>query len=367
VFETRTISLFSLMEPGFLVGVLLLWVGGSLLYLVADSSSAIGKAVASLLLPVDIGLAGALLAQVVFNVLSPDVASVRAVENWMGYAYSRAKDWLALRFVTYVCIILILTLLASFLPRWRPVSRFLALRKWLSTAIAALGCMTSFTFFSQYPYRWQESEEKQRVELRFRSHEEKETRDKLNLVTVEAMKRSLPELSAAQKSYYRDLAEAIDHEVRWGQQERVIESLLEDQTKQLPEPPLIEADVAPIKAGEFDKAAESVFCEAIGALTPKLAGVAGKVAKGLVGVISKKLFDAGKNASGGRIENPVARGIGWFRQVYARRVDDKRSGSATNETRTATDRLRERDHAVEPRIIDWLRDRIRSRDHDEER
>ena len=49
----------------------------------------------------------------------------------------------------YLLVLALLVLVAAYAPHWKPVTRVTALKKWLGQATAAVGVITSFTFFTQ--------------------------------------------------------------------------------------------------------------------------------------------------------------------------------------------------------------------------
>src|SRR5207253_2522051 len=78
------------------------------------------------------------------------------------------------QFITLVCG---LAAVACASPLWRPVSRFVALKKWVERAVAGVAVAASFSFFSDHAVLLPQVQRvNARLEARYRDSQERERR-----------------------------------------------------------------------------------------------------------------------------------------------------------------------------------------------
>jgi hypothetical protein len=187
--------------------------------------------------------------------------------------------------------------------------------------------MYSFTFFSQYPYQEPSPNEKSHIEAEKRGEATAKQLNYLRLVTAKAMVHSVGvelEHDAAAKEYYRRMAEALNSEVRYRDQDKVIVKLVEIQIGNPPPPLETQTDDggAPISA-ETWLGLEKIFCntvsKVVGGLTPELKGVLGKVFEAAVDQGAEKFFEwnvrVPVNARTGIVDRLATRSEQWARQT----------------------------------------------------
>ena len=121
-------------------------------------------AIVDVLIPTMIGLLLLCLLVMYVNLISHTASAhfLAMVEvtlaSWLG-VFKEWSEWLELptsvvetsRIMVFVALLSSLVLVAYLFPRWRPVPKYLALKKVLSFLVIMFTVMTSFTFFSKYP------------------------------------------------------------------------------------------------------------------------------------------------------------------------------------------------------------------------
>jgi hypothetical protein len=136
-----------------LIGAFSLTMGGWLWTRTKDSEG--GKILARCLLPLSAGFGVDVSLLAVLKLLRPnlDVPWLRSFEEHTLWLRVQVQEFNDLSFRKSLLILAALLLLNWFLPKWKPVSRFLFVQQCASMLFVALMGVTTFSFFAQAPLK----------------------------------------------------------------------------------------------------------------------------------------------------------------------------------------------------------------------
>jgi hypothetical protein len=248
------------------------------------------------LIPVTLGMCGVLLMQLVINVWDEDSETVRKYENNIGHLSEKAHHWTEFRFPSAIVLLCSLLVLSLAFPRWRPASHALRI-KGIATQIAAgLLCISSYTFLSQVPFKYEDWKETKRLEVVYpRPKTDEDTRKAAVLATNIAVLNLLPE----DRLYLRNLFSEISDVFPYREHKRAVRALLKprlakirfeitspaDRQLKLPDHP-----EGSQTADQMLDSLEDFFCGALGLLAPDLRGIAQGFIDGIVESEASELF-----------------------------------------------------------------------------
>jgi hypothetical protein len=109
-----------------------------------------------------------------------------------------------------IALTLSLMFVALLIPRLKPVTRGGKVLKYLHSISSVVACVSSFTFFAQVPFKYQDHVERRRIEA---ERKEKPVRNDLRLVAAESLDRSLKKLTPDEKASIREEYEAVFSEI----------------------------------------------------------------------------------------------------------------------------------------------------------
>ena len=258
---------------------------------------AVTAVIRSVLLPVAFGLCGVFWMQLFLNTYDADSVNVRRFENYVAYVSAQSKNWISFSIpasVGFACGLMLLVLL---LPRLRAATRLISLEGRLGKASACLVCFSSFTFFSQAPFRYQDWKEFKRIQA------EKRPGDTgTNEAALDATYLVIKNLRANDISYYRIMFDELNDTVVYGDQGRIVEAIIKKRMAPTDSSVSGESSIKQyqypnqLTDGRADQAMEVIqdlFCNLIGATTPEMKGLAGKFIEELVNQESEQLFERG--------------------------------------------------------------------------
>jgi hypothetical protein len=248
--------------------------------------------------PIAFGMFGVFWMQLLVNVFDTDSDRIRKIENSLAYASAAAHDWVSFSIIGSVGLAAGLIVLVVLVPQLQAATRLLSLKSWGTKAAACLVCFSSFTFFSQVPYKYLDRQELKRIQA------EKRTQD------PESRKTALAEaylivknLSVSDTQYYRGMFEEVNDTVSYGDQGQIIEAIAKSRvmsTSPEGKPRTLKVVTLPdnlfskSKSGRKDQALEVIqdlFSTLIGAATPEIHGLAGKFIEEFVDQESERLFE----------------------------------------------------------------------------
>lgn len=265
--------------------------------MVSDKLALILGAVRSTLIPSAVGFSGVFLMQILINAFEVDSENIRLFENRMAYVSAEAKDWVSFSIPASIAMasgIIILILIA---PGLHAGSRFLSLKRFASTTAACLTAFSSFTFFSQIPFKYADSKEAKRIQAEKRS-EDSQSRQ----IALADAYLIVENLSAREACDYRGMFEQLDEREPYPEHGKGIEGLSEYWVsvgnggggqrsfvvKTLPDG-FLSASVGARK-GQSLAVIQDLFSVMIGASSPEVKGMAGKFIEEFVSQESDRLF-----------------------------------------------------------------------------
>lgn len=303
----------------------------------------LGKIAAEVLMPIAFGLTGVLLLQLAFNSFDLTVGPVRHIENAIGYA-SDKSGWLDFSPWSSICMTGGAIALGSLVPRWKVVSSFLSVKGAAHKIIAAITCLTSFTFFSQAPVRHFAKLDKVQIVAQRRAEAELQQSQSL---AIQATGDALQNLTLDDRDYYRSMFEAVSSEVPYRYQRAFLSELVQQRINNVDMPGTLEQpELAPSEAPQIldnnqtkthnvvrDQTIaglKDMFSEFVGAFRPELKGIAGKFIEEFVSQASEKVFEEGIRPNAEEAFNrEEARIKPWVTQTLS--TDTDRSGMKEEE------------------------------------
>jgi len=195
------------------VGVLL--IGASVgWHFTADRTHPLAKVVSRALGNAAMGLAFVLLLLLAVNLVDPSghQETLSRVDRFLLAVHEALPRWLKVPWLALPLMLVLAALTVAF-PQWRLVSRFVRARKLSSRALAVLGVVASFTFFTDHGVL-APRERGITVHLETRLRESREREEKtvgrfLALKAVAESVQSLPPQDAARlRAFFRDLSSA---------------------------------------------------------------------------------------------------------------------------------------------------------------
>jgi hypothetical protein len=285
----------------------------------SSQSQLVIETLRSILLPIGFGLTLVCWMQVIFNLFDRDVQSIRLIENHIGYLSKQSKVWVDFSLPSTIALTLSLMFITLLLPQIRAVTRAEKVKNILHAVAAVIACVSSFTFFAQAPFKYQDHQETKRLEA---ERKEDTNRNDLRLVAAQSIQRSLREMSPEDRDWCRERFTEMFSEINeltpYREHGRLIEAMAQHTVQNAPN----SADISsalftlekkvgfdPTAAGadeilrqssdpDFRPSDEllagvgSLFGDLVGAMSPEIKGVAGKFVESLIDKEADFFFDA---------------------------------------------------------------------------
>jgi hypothetical protein len=130
----------------------------------SSSSGLLIEVVRAVLIPVAFGISGVMWLQLWINAFDTDSTTVRKIENTLAYISADAKSWVTFSIKATVGFAAGLLLLIVLVPHLRVATRALSVKNWAAKIAACLVTFSSFTFFSQTPFKFDDWQDSKRVQ-----------------------------------------------------------------------------------------------------------------------------------------------------------------------------------------------------------
>lgn len=167
-------------------------------------------AISSVIYPITVGWACVVWMQVVFNLFDINTRSVRLFENHLGYVSFEATRWIDYLFPDSILFTLSLILVTFLNPKLQLVTRGENVKSAFHSAATILACISGFTFLSQVPFKYQDSQDRQRLEAR-RLKENSSNRDDLRYLAAVSIQSSVSNMAEPTRSEARkELTQVFD-------------------------------------------------------------------------------------------------------------------------------------------------------------
>jgi hypothetical protein len=271
-----------------------------------------------LLLPVGFGLTLVCWMQAIFNLFDQDVKSIGLTENHIGYLSEQAKAWIDFSPPSSLALMLSLMFITLLVPKLKAVTRVNKAKKAFHAVAAVVACVSSFTFFAQAPFKYQDHQETKRVKA---EREKNADRNDLRLVAVQSVQRSLQEMTPEDRDRcrerFKEMFSEINELVPYREHGRLIEAMAQHTLEVAPDSADISSTLFTLekKAG-FDPTAPgsdaiirkpgdpnsrpddellagvgAIFGDLLGAASPEMKGMAGKFIDSLIDKEADFFFD----------------------------------------------------------------------------
>lgn len=267
----------------------------------------LAETVRAVLLPVAFGLALVCWMQVLFNLYDHDVLSIRLIENHIGYLSEQSEKWIDFSLPATIGLTLSLMVLSLIAPRWKAVTRASRAKTVLHAAVAAVACVSSFTFLAQAPFKIQDHQEAKRIEA---ERKEEGSRGDLRVVAIKSVRQAIQSMPPQEREQFREgmreMLSKLNELAPYREHGRILEALARrtveaaaadnrnsvvalrkkgpsnSRSPARDEPPGEPVNIQGTVSSELLAGVGSLFSDLLGAATPELKGMAGKFLESLV-------------------------------------------------------------------------------------
>lgn len=193
--------------------------------------NSLAKAAAATLEPTAIGLMISLALVTLFNFFGPSVPVVWMVEKWIARASAVASAGLEkVGWLEFAAILILLAVVNWYMPRWKPVSRVLALKGTAEKAVAVLSILSSISFIGGAKAASQVNDEVQRRRNQYQAAWERQKMAEIETELIPQIEQTWASANAAERSSivrFAALAGSAGGEV----QARVLENVINSETR----------------------------------------------------------------------------------------------------------------------------------------
>ncbi len=282
---------------GFLGVVLFLWAAHVFRW---DESTVVGKIMTAVASPIAVGLAIVLTVTLLFNALAPSVRIIRSLEQTVGVV-AESSHWFEFSYWSNVGLIVGLAGIAMLAPTLRPLTHGLRLKEWLNHAALAVTTISSFTFFVQATYQYDQW--RHHGQVLAMQHREPLADDVQRLAIRNVTRALTDHFDAPRRAPYVRTIARIEDTIPFRDQQPVIDhiarAMVDDLWTRAQRNVTAAADRSDVagtntdnrSTSELMEALKSLFSETLGLVGTPLRGVAAKLVEALVDAEADRVFD----------------------------------------------------------------------------
>jgi len=267
--------------------------------------------------------------ELVFNLFDADVGAIRKYDTHLAYMSRTTRTFLDFSGLTSIILAIGFILLAFIVPKWKPVTRLVALKEWCARTVAFVITISSFVFLQQAPSKYEQWQEHKLIRS---ERAEIDTDDWSNKVSIQVVENIIQHLPSDRLVEYRDRFEILKDHFPYPQHDSILKRMSK------PAKPTESVAISPIAVSVVEKSSEdstqtveglkNLFCELIGAVTPEIKGIAGKFVEHLVDAEAERIFDVYVKQKVQRLSDKQVVKVEAAREFTILVIDPNYAGSA---------------------------------------